>query len=129
LSNTLSASDRQCIIRARWYLAQVDALLAALKAKLRLDEDERIQCQSMLRELKNRFGIDKTTPLAEREATPPLVHYHARMLEAQARLTMPTNTPPTPGRWVGPLEACRTHLVEYLAYMEQREPGHVRVGR
>lgn len=125
LQHAPSVGDRQCIQRAGWYVSQVDALLVALKAKARLDEDERIQCQSMLRELKNRFGIDKTTPLAEREASPPLVHYHARMLEAGARLTMPTHTPPTPGRWVGPLEACRAELVEYLAYMGRRDGSGV----
>ena len=124
MSQQLAASSnpRECVKRARWYLNQVDALIVTFAGKTRMDEDERMQCQAMLREVKARFSIDKTTPQAEREASPVLVEYHARMLEAGARLTMATHTTPSTARWREPLNACRTDLVNYLAEMQRRYP-------
>jgi hypothetical protein len=116
--NVMASNDLDYPKRGKLYLAQIDALIVATAAKPRLDEDDRMQCQAMLRELKGRFSVDRTR--AGRESTPAGQCYHERMQLAGTRLTMATHTTPSAARWNGPLQACRADIVAYLAEVDRR---------
>ena len=120
-TNVMTATtDADFAKRAKLYVAQVDALTAATAAKARLDEDDRMQCQSMLRELKGRFSVDRTRAGGGQESTPAAQLYHAAMAAAGARLTMATHTTPSVARWSAPLAACRAEVAGYLAEVDRR---------
>ena len=117
----VSMSIKECVSRARWYVAKIDALVLSFANTPRMDDDDRVQCQTMLREIKSRFGVDKTNCQANRESTASSILYHQKMLQAASRLTMATHSTPSAARWSEPLRACKADILAYLETVQNAE--------
>ena len=116
----------ECIEKLTAIQNDIEQIIAVIGPRSTLKGREAYRAQVMLADLKNRLNIDyyRHLPVKGRKmmTLEETICYYPAILEASAKIAIPTNS--TPGQdWVNGLEQARRDIAYYLAQLGAEVPS------